>query len=239
MQSGEVKICRKCGRELPSTTEYFYKSKQNKDGLMGKCKTCAIEYQKIYYEENADGIKEHTKKRYKENAERERERKKKYQRENADKVKQYYRKNITMFKEYQKEYREKNADKIKRIIRKWHKENPAKNTYYQQIRKSIKKALPATLTAEQWLQIKDDFDNRCAYCGKKKKLTQDHFIPLSKGGEYTHNNIMPVCKSCNSSKQDKDFFEWYPEYKYFSKERENKVIEYLNYKNGYQQLTII
>ena len=60
-------------------------------------------------------------------------------------------------------------------------------------------------------------------------LEQEHFIPLSKGGGYSMGNIIPACRACNASKSDKDFFEWYPEYKYYSEERENKILDFLGY----------
>lgn len=58
-------------------------------------------------------------------------------------------------------------------------------------------------------------------------LTQDHFLPLSKGGEYTVNNIIPACKNCNCSKQDKDFSEWYSKQEFYRKERELKILEHV------------
>lgn len=39
--------CSKCGRELPLTSEFFYKDNRNKDGLRTSCKKCYKEY---YYE---------------------------------------------------------------------------------------------------------------------------------------------------------------------------------------------
>jgi len=36
----KTKICTKCGRELPATTEFFHRCKQFKDGLKYKCKEC-------------------------------------------------------------------------------------------------------------------------------------------------------------------------------------------------------
>lgn len=54
----------------------------------------------------------------------------------------------------------------------------------------------------------------CWYCGKEmdpSKLTKDHVFPRSKGGDNDMDNIIMVCKTCNSSKGDIDLFEWYAE----------------------------
>jgi len=71
-------------------------------------------------------------------------------------------------------------------------------------RKARMKALPATLTTEQWKAILAAYKHRCAYCGKKERkrhsLTQDHVVPVKKGGGTTANNIVPSCRSCNSKK---------------------------------------
>jgi 5-methylcytosine-specific restriction endonuclease McrA len=58
----------------------------------------------------------------------------------------------------------------------------------------------------------------CIYCGASGALTQDHIIPVSKGGPDIPANIVPACKTCNSSKQDRDIFEWY-----FLEKKANKI----------------
>ena len=95
------------------------------------------------------------------------------------------------------------------------------------------------MTLKQWNYIKGKFNNKCAYCGEEKLLEQEHFIPVNKGGEYTSNNIIPACKHCNSSKQDSNFFEWYPKQDFYSKEREEFILNHLGYKEDKQQLKII
>jgi hypothetical protein len=40
-------------------------------------------------------------------------------------------------------------------------------------------------------------------------------------------------------KNDMDFSMWYPKYKYYSKKREAIILEYLDYKNNNQQLSIL
>lgn len=57
-------------------------------------------------------------------------------------------------------------------------------------------------------------NNHCWYCCKElptSQLTRDHVFPRSKGGCNDMDNIIMVCKSCNSSKGKMDLFEWYSE----------------------------
>ena len=63
-------------------------------------------------------------------------------------------------------------------------------------------------------------------------------MALTSLGEYTINNIIPACRGCNGSKNDKVFSEWYPKYKHYSKKREVFILKYLKYnKQNNQQLT--
>lgn len=57
----------------------------------------------------------------------------------------------------------------------------------------------------------------CSYCGTYEgigKLTIDHFIPLSLGGDNSIHNLVWCCNKCNCGKRDKDFYTWY---KWYSK----------------------
>ncbi len=47
-----TRVCSHCGKELPLTTEYFYRNKRNKDGFQLYCKQCASKQNKKYYEAN-------------------------------------------------------------------------------------------------------------------------------------------------------------------------------------------
>ncbi len=44
----ETKICTKCHKEYPATTEYFYKCSWGKNGLNSSCKKCRIAASKEY-----------------------------------------------------------------------------------------------------------------------------------------------------------------------------------------------
>lgn len=69
--------------------------------------------------------------------------------------------------------------------------------------RSIKYNAKGSHTLKQWKNLCREYDYRCTDCGKKKKLSEDHIIPLSKGGTNYISNIQPLCGSCNSKKGNK------------------------------------
>ena len=159
--------------------------------------------------------------------------------------KKYYIDNTDDINNNAKQYRIKNIEKSKAYSKAFHKiyDKTEKGRNIKSVawekRRAFKLSLDNSLSTRQWEQIIKDFDYECAYCGKKNKLTIEHFIPISKLGEGTINNIIPSCQSCNSSKGNRDFFIWYPKQKYFSKKRETKLLKYLNYSDQFQQLPIV
>jgi len=201
------------------------------------------ECSKQYQQENKERIAERTKHYYQENKEYIAERRKQYRQENkgyiAEQKKQHQQNNKESITEYSKQYRQDNKERLSEYRKQYCQENPEKCAIHKQRRRARKRQLDSTLTPEQWENIKENFNHKCAYCGKEDKLAQEHFLPLSKGGEYTHNNIVPACKSCNSSKGNKLFHEWYPSYEHYNKAREKHLLQYLGYNNNIQQLSIL
>jgi len=66
---------------------------------------------------------------------------------------------------------------------------------------SRRRAAGGGFTAAAWEHLKALFGHCCAYCRRKmKKLTQDHVIPISKGGWHCSMNIVPACQPCNARK---------------------------------------
>ena len=43
-------------------------------------------------------------------------------------------------------------------------------------------------------------NHTCQYCGSRSKLTIDHVIPRSKGGQDTWENLVVACSKCNTKK---------------------------------------
>lgn len=76
------------------------------------------------------------------------------------------------------------------------------------------------------------FGFRCAYSEQvlsKDTRSLDHIIPLNKGGKHEVWNCVPMTKSNNCSKKDKDMEEWYQEQDFYSEERLQKIYEWQEY----------
>ena len=101
------------------------------------------------------------------------------------------------------------------------------NRMYLQKRRAKQRELEHTLTGREWELILRKFDSGCAYCGTKNTIEQDHFVPVKQGGGYTKENILPACRSCNASKSDNDFHDWYRNHKSYSVEREEQITLHL------------
>ena len=64
------------------------------------------------------------------------------------------------------------------------------------------------LTDEQWTALQAAWGG-CAYCGATgRALQRDCVLPISRGGRYTLDNIVPACGSCNASKCNTEVTTW-------------------------------
>jgi 5-methylcytosine-specific restriction endonuclease McrA len=84
--------------------------------------------------------------------------------------------------------------------RRWSRNNPGKALAKKQRRRFRLAGCLNDLSLEQWEGIKQAFGYRCAYCRRKTKLTMDHVIPISRGGDHVVSNVVPACRRCNSAK---------------------------------------
>jgi 5-methylcytosine-specific restriction endonuclease McrA len=64
------------------------------------------------------------------------------------------------------------------------------------------------LSDGQWTLLKSAWAG-CAYCGATDTpLDRDCVLPISRGGRYTLDNVVPACRSCNASKCNDEVTSW-------------------------------
>ncbi|MBN3553299.1 helix-turn-helix domain-containing protein [Fictibacillus nanhaiensis] len=182
-----------------------------------------LETHRKYYYKNREEIRKQVKKFRDENKQHIYLQKKAFRERHREKL--YFKK---------KNYREKNKEKERMRIKKWFENNPLKQRFYSQLRLARKKALPDTLTEKQLSEILARYNNLCCLTGAEADL--DHVIPLFIGhGGTTYENILPLSKVLNGSKQDKNIFEWaklvHKDFG-FTMERFKKVINEISNRNG-------
>ena len=64
------------------------------------------------------------------------------------------------------------------------------------------------LTLDEWASLVEAW-GACAYCGAGDgSLQKDCVLPISRGGRYTFENVVPACRSCNASKSNDEVTRW-------------------------------
>ena len=205
--------CKECNKKYKK--EHYEK---NKDKIK--------EATKRYAKENEDKIREYRRNRYQDETTKVKERQKLYREKNSDlileKKKEYYyanRKQILIKqKQYNndnpmisKEWRIKNKEHIKK-----YRDDYKKRDYaiiakrISEHKRRINKQSSSTITVLEIKELIKKSKYICYWCGKncKKDFHLDHYIPLSKGGTHSLNNIVVSCPKCNLTKSSKDPLEF-------------------------------
>jgi len=196
------------------------------------------EYMKNWYQKNKEWVKEYTRinkdriasnrrKKHLDNRDEEnykclnyyythledrREKARKWKENNKERVRQYMIKWREENREHRKEYKDE--------YNKEHPEQKDKKRFMEYRRRVKKRNNGGSHTYQEWIALKDRYDNRCAKCGINEslvKITEDHIKPISLGGSDNIDNIQPLCQSCNSQKSTKEirFTTLFGMYKYW------------------------
>lgn len=213
------KQCSICKKFYPMTTEYFSHVKKG-DGFHCNCKECENKRQREKYRTD----EKYRKKRNSVPKEIKKIRRRNYYLKNKEKeinrAKKYNFENREIIKEREKAYRKTEKGIEENKIKCMNRRNKIK--------------VSGKITLSDWNECKNFFRNssgkiECAYCGKElERPTIEHFIPISKGGTGNKDNILPICRHCNCSKQDKDFYEWYKDKEFFDEKRIHKIKKYFS-----------
>jgi len=122
------------------------------------------------------------------------------------KAREWYSQNKAYRKKTSQSWRLANQDKIAKAVSAWTKANPDKKSNHYHSRKAKLSQNGFYRITEK--ELKKLYSLPCFYCGSNNKKTQDHVVPIHRGGSHSIGNLVTACQPCNSSKQDKTITEW-------------------------------
>jgi hypothetical protein len=93
--------------------------------------------------------------------------------------------------------------------------NPTKIFLLAQKRRAMASLLPGQFSKDEWTKVRSDYRWRCAITNQQNNISIDHFIPVitGQGGTY-YGNLIPLRKEINSSKRERNPFDWAKEKDY-------------------------
>lgn len=147
---------------------------------------------------------------------------------------QWYQDKKEEILEKNKQYYNNNKEEILEKCKQYRENNPHVKFNSHIKRRQLEENHGNGISKEQWLEMMEFFDWKCAYSGEyiggdSKYRTIDHIVPLSKGGEHAIWNCVPMYANYNYRKQKKDMLEWYIKQDFYSEERLNKIYEWIEY----------
>lgn len=103
---------------------------------------------------------------------------------------------------------DKNRDKRKEIQKRYRENNVASIKAITHNRRARCNGPSGVISKKQIASLMRRAKGVCVYCGCEARLTVDHVTALSRGGEHRISNLLPCCKSCNSSKNASEVTDW-------------------------------
>lgn len=185
-----MKKCSKCKKEKDAFL--FNKNKRKQSGYSTECKECVNNYNKVYRArlENKKIATEYNKI---------------YRIEKAKKIavtkEAYILRHEEEIRIIKKRHYENNKMAYKGRVAQYKKDNPSQYKEYEYRRRAAKNGSVVEYFSVQ--DILNMYSDHCFYCIAGAFEHLDHYIPLSKGGTHTLENVRPSCKKCNLSKNNK------------------------------------
>lgn len=197
--------CLTCGAFKP--LEAFSPQRRGLYGRRSKCKTCATAATKVYNEKHREEVRASgraNKARKRADPVEKTKLIEANKRWNAAHPEDRPRRN--------KAYYQANKEQFKKNVRAYLDANPDKAKAWSQNYRARRRS-GGLLTGEMVRGILDPA-TECFYCeqpfGPLRQKTLDHIIPLCQGGPNESWNLVPCCKSCNSTKKHRTPVQWGP-----------------------------
>jgi hypothetical protein len=231
-----MKRCYSCKNIFPSTTEYFSVDNRSPSGFQSMCKVCYKEYRethheqiltqkKDYYEANKDEINAERRAKYQENPEAIKEKNvisyHKHRNRRIVSMRIAYYANNAHHTEYRAKRREiqrqhnlayywQNRESELERTRIYVQTHPIIKIIAASRRRARERALAHFFTAQDWDDCRTYWNFKCCICFSDQNIEAEHWISLFKVDcpGTVPKNMLPMCKSCNSSKKDKDSVYW-------------------------------
>lgn len=201
----EGKFCRK-GDHLVCCGLFARDRRRSEDGLQTACKSCNKAYREAHHARIQEYKVEYRRANSAELVEKQKVYYEAHRAHTIRYLRAYYRKNIANSQEYRKEWYASNREELSLYKKAYNKAKPEIARVCNAVREARKRSNGGSLTPQQWREIKDRYDHTCLCCGRKEpeiRLSIDHVIPVTKGGSGNADNIQPLCRSCNSRKNNK------------------------------------
>ena len=94
-------------------------------------------------------------------------------------------------------------ERTERVMKEYHQNHKELYRLIDQNRRMRKIGNGGTYSVDEWQSLMILLGNHCLECWKNNiKLTIDHIIPISRGGNNFISNLQPLCKSCNCKKHN-------------------------------------
>ncbi len=177
--------------------EYVLRQKQITKKWISEHKDYMKAHNKKWYVEHKDIARERNKRWCLAHKKQRAEHSKRYYADNREKCLEHQRKDRKNHKEYYQQYEKKRS---KLYLR---KEQRRHNNLRRRMRKNN---IQGFHTIGEWELLKKQYGYNCPSCNRKEptiKLSEDHIIPIVKGGSNDIENIQPLCISCNCKKHTK------------------------------------
>lgn len=94
------------------------------------------------------------------------------------------------------------------------------------------------LSDKEWIEIRDFFGNRCAFCGSEDSgnprtgIVPDHLIATANHGEFCLGNVVPSCQYCNDHRGKKEWRQYM--LSRFGNEAESRIGKIATYLSNYE-----